>query len=157
MDNITMIEKDAIRAKMAKVFLTIGNQRYRFINATDVELKFTKNKTEVPVMGKTGTGSIPTSWKGTGSAKFYGNISHFKELALKFKDTGETIFFDLQITNDDPNSQAGRQTITAKDCDLDDTILAKAAANDDLIEEDVNFTFNDFDMPEKFKTLMGMQ
>ena len=33
-------------------------------------------------------------------------------MMLDFKDTGKDVYFEIQITNDDPSSDAGSQTIT---------------------------------------------
>ncbi len=42
----------------------------------------------------------------------------------------------MQITNDDPTSGVGRQTIILKDCNLDGGTLAKFDANADYLEEE---------------------
>lgn len=76
---------------------------------------------------------------------------------MDFKDTGADVYFDIQITNEDPTSSAGRQTITFLDCNIDGGTLAKFdITSDDPLEEDVNGTFEDFKMPEKFAILDGM-
>ena len=67
------------------------------------------------------------------------------------------IYFDIQITNEDPTTSVGRQTIILKDCNLDGGILAKFDADAEYLDEDVDFTFEDVEMPEKFNLLAGMQ
>ena len=42
------------------------------------------------------------------------------------------------------------------DCNFDSIVLAKFDADADYLDEDVDFTFDDFEMPEKFKLLQGM-
>lgn len=157
MNNITMKAKDAISAKLAECFITISGNRYNFMQAINFEAKFEKNKTEVPILGKTGTGNKSTGWKGTGSATFHYNTSVFREMMLKYKDTGEDAYFEIQVTNDDPTSAAGRQTIVFVDCNIDGGILSKFDADGEYLDEDMDFTFEDFKMPETFKLLDGMQ
>lgn len=157
MSNITMKAKDAISAKMAECFVTIGTNRYNFMQAINLEAKFEKTKTEVPVLGKTGSGNKSTGWKGTGSATFHYNTSIFREMMLKYKDTGEDVYFEIQVTNEDPTSAAGRQTVVFIDCNIDGGILAKFDADGEYLDEDMDFTFEDFKMPETFKLLDGMQ
>lgn len=157
MSNITMKAKDAISAKMAECFATIGNNRYNFMQAINFEANFEKTKSEVPILGKTGTGNKSTGWKGTGSATFHYNTSIFREMMLKYKDTGEDIYFEIQVTNEDPTSSAGRQTLVFVDCNIDGGILAKFDADGEYLDEDMDFTFEDFKMPETFKLLDGMQ
>lgn len=157
MANITMNAKDAISAKLAECFVTIGDNRYNFMQAINLEAKFEKTKTEVPVLGKTGTGNKSTGWNGTGSATFHYNTSIFREMMLKYKNTGKDVYFDIQITNNDPTSAAGKQTIVLMGCNIDGGILAKFDADGEYLDEDIDFTFEDFKMPKKFALLDGMK
>lgn len=154
--NIKMKAKDTLSAKLAQCFITIGENRYNLCQAIKVEAKFEKTKTEVPILGQTGKGNKSTGWKGTGSATLHYNTSIFRELMIKFKETGEDIYFDMQISNEDPTSSAGRQTIVLIDCNIDGGILAKFDADGEYLDEDVDFTFEDFKMPESFKILADM-
>lgn len=154
-NNITMKAKDAISAKLAECFVTIEGNRYNFMQMIDFEGNFDKNKTEVPILGKTGKGNKSTGWSGTFSATMHYNQSVMRQLLLRYKDTGEDVYFEIQITNDDPTSSAGRQTIVFIDCNIDGGILAKFDADADYLDEDMDFTFEDFSMPESFANLTG--
>lgn len=157
MANITMNAKDTLTASLAECYVTIDGNRYNFMQATKLEAKLEKNKVEVPILGRTGKGNKATYWKGTGSATFHYNTSIFRELLVRFKDTGEDIYFDIQITNEDPTSAAGRQTVILKDCNIDGGVIAKFEAGADYLDEDMDFTFEDFQMPETFNMLDGMR
>lgn len=155
--NVTMMARDAINAKLAECYVTIGNNRYNFMQMRNFEAKFEKSKQEVPILGKTANGNKSTGWKGTFSANMYYNTSVMREMMVQFKDTGADVYFDIQITNEDPSSSAGRQTMTFIDCNIDGGVLAKFdATSNDPLNEDVNGTFEDFKMPEKFNILDGM-
>lgn len=153
----TMNAKDAISASLAECFITIDGNRYNFMQAINLEARFEKKKTEVPILGKTGRGNKSTGWSGTGSATFHYNTSIFRELMAKYKNTGEDIYFDIQVTNEDPTSSVGRQTVILKDCNIDGGILTKFDADAEYLDEDMDFTFEDFEIPEKFNLLDGMQ
>ena len=157
MSNVVMKGKDALSAKLAECFVTIGSNRYNFMQAINFEANFEKTKTEVPILGKTGSGNKSTGWKGTGSATFHYNTSIFRKMMLDFKNTGEDVYFEIQVTNEDPTSAAGRQTVVFVDCNIDGGILAKFDADGEYLDEDINFTFEDFKMPESFNLLAGMQ
>lgn len=157
MSNVTMKAKDAISAKLAECFVTIGQNRYNFMQAINFEAKFEKTKTDVAILGQTGSGNKSTGWKGTGSATFHYNTSIFREMMLKYKNTGEDIYFEIQVSNDDPTSAAGRQTIVFIGCNIDGGILAKFDADGEFLDEDMDFTFEDFKMPESFRLLDGMK
>lgn len=152
----TMNAKDAVSASLAECFITIETNRYNFMQAINLEASIEKTKSEVPILGKTGKGNKTTGWKGTGSATFHYNTSIFRELLYRYKETGEDIYFDIQITNEDPTSGVGRQTIILKDCNVDGGILAKFDADAEYLDEEMDFTFEDWEMPEKFRNLPGM-
>lgn len=155
-NNITMKGKDTVSAKLAECFVTIGSNRYNFMQAINLEAKFEKIKTEVPILGQTGKGNKSVGWKGTGSATFHYSTSLFRQMMLDFKNSGQDVYFEIQITNEDPTSAVGRQTIVLVDCNIDGGILAKFDADAEYLDEDMDFTFEDFRMPESFKLLDGM-
>ena len=156
MANVKMNGKDAISASLAECFVTIGENRYNFMQAINLEANFEKSKSEVPILGKTGKGNKSTGWKGTGSMTAHYNSSVFRQMMLQYKDTGEDVYFEIQITNEDPTSAVGRQTIVLMDCNIDGGILAKFDADGGYLDEDMDFTFEDFKMPETFALLEGM-
>ena len=153
--NVVMKAKDTVFAALAECFVTIGTRRYNFMQAIKLEAKFEKKKTEVPILGKTGKGNKASGWKGTGSATFHYNTSIFRQMMIQYKDTGEDIYFEIQISNEDPTSGAGRQTMILMDCNIDGGVLAKFDADGEYLDEDMDFTFEDFKMPEAFKDLEG--
>ena len=153
MNNITMKAKDTISGKLAKCFITIGSERYNFCNAIDLEAKLKKKKVKVPILGKTGVGNRSNGWEGKGKATFHYNMSIFRKLLQRYKDTGEEIYFDMVITNEDPTSDVGRQTVTLIDCNIDGGVLAKFNASADYLDEEMEFTFEDFEISSEFDLL----
>lgn len=151
-----MHARDSVSASLAECYVTIEDQRYNFMQAINLEATIEKNKTEVPILGKTGKGNKATGWSGSGSATFHYNTSIFRKLLKRFKETGEDIYFDIQITNEDPTSRVGRQTVILKDCNLDGGTIAKFDADAEYLEDEFDFTFEDFEMPEEFASLDGM-
>lgn len=156
-NNITMKAKDTLCASLAECFITIKGNRYNFMQAINVEVRIEKTKVEVPILGRTGKGNKSTGWKGTGSATFHYNTSIIRGLLEDYKNTGLDTYFEMQITNEDPTTSVGRQTVVLTDCNIDGGILAKFDANNnEYLDEDINFTFEDFKIPEKFSLLEGM-
>lgn len=151
-----MHAKDTISAVTAECYVTIGGNRWNFLHVIDLEASIKKNKAKVPILGKIGKGNKSTTWEGSGKFKTHYVSSKFREIVKHWKDTGEDMYFDIQITNEDPTSAAGRQTIILKDCNLDDVVLAKFDADGEILDEECSFTFEDFEMPERFKPLEGM-
>ncbi|MBQ8765403.1 MAG: phage tail tube protein [Clostridia bacterium] len=156
LNNVKMNAKDAVSAKLAECFITVGKNRYNFMQIINFEANFEKTKSEVPVLGKTGVGNKSTGWKGTFSGTMHYNTSIFRQMMVDFKDTGEDTYFEVQVTNEDPASAAGRQTMIFIDCNIDGGILAKFDADGEYLDEDIDGTFEDFKMSESFKLLPGM-
>ncbi len=155
MGNVTMRGKDGVSGSMAECFVTIDEIRYNFMQAIKFEAKLEKTKTEVPILGKTGKGNKTTGWKGTGSMTVHYNQSVFREILEKYKNTGEDLYFTMQVTNTDPTSSVGSQTVIFKECNIDGGILAIFDAGAEYLEEEVSFTFDDFDLKKPFDKLDG--
>jgi hypothetical protein len=155
----TMHARNAVSAKMAECFVTIEGNRYNFMSAINVEVTFEKNKTEVPILGRMNKGHKSTGSSITGSAEFHLNTSIWRELAERFQNNGEDVYFDMQITNEDPTTEIGRQTIVLHDCNWDSvTLAAFDADSDDVLTESIDFTaeYFSFGNNEKFKMMDGM-
>ena len=153
----TMAARNAPSSKMAECYVTIDGNRYNFMSAINVEVNFEKSKTEVPILGRMNKGHKSSGSSITGSGEFHKNTSIWNEIAYKFQETGEDLYFDMQITNDDPTTEIGRQTIILYDCNFDSvTLAAFDADSDDVLTESLDFTAERFEMPEKYKTMDGM-
>ena len=153
----TMHARNAVSAKLAECYVTIDGNRYNFMSAINLEVTFDKNKTEVPILGRTNRGHKATSSSITGSAEFHLNTSIWRELAYRFQETGEDLYFDMQITNEDPTSEIGRQTIILYDCNWDSmTLAAFDADNDDYLTESIDFTAERFEIQESYTLMDGV-
>ena len=71
-----------------------------------------------------------------------------------WKETGQDIYFDMVVENDDQESSAGKQSVLLIGCNLDSVILAKLDGDsDDALDEDADFTFEDFDILKAFNKI----
>jgi hypothetical protein len=156
LNNVIMKGKDALSAKLAECYVTIGERRYNFMQMINFEASIEKTKSVVPILGRTGQANKSTGWNGTFTGTAHYNTSIFRQMLLDYKDTGEDTYFEIQVTNEDPTSAAGRQTIVFIDCNTDGGILAKFDADGEYLDEDIDGTFEDFKMPETFTVLQGM-
>ncbi len=155
-NNITMHASQAMSAALAECFITIEDKRYNFMQAIEIETEFKALKTKIPILGRPGKGNKKVGWEGTGKATFHYNTSIFRKLMERYQDTGEDVYFDMQITNYDPSSKNGKQTVILFDCNIDGGILTKFNADGEYLDESMDFTFERFKMPEEFMILGGM-
>jgi len=152
----TMHARDAIHGAQGIAYVTIEGNRYKFAQLINIDADFTKTKSKVPILGRVAKGNKSTGAEYEGSATFHYNTSIFRKLLKRYKDTGEDIYFDIQITNEDGGSTVGRQTTILIDCNLDGGKIAKLDADAEYLEDEINFTFEDWDMPEEFSMLKEM-
>ncbi|WP_028988030.1 phage tail tube protein [Thermicanus aegyptius] len=149
-------EGDAISGKQARAYATINGRVEELFYARSLEATIEKNKVDVPVLGKTNTPQRSAGWKGSGTLTIYYVTSIFRQLMVEYVKTGRDFWFDLQIVNEDPQSSTGKQTVLLRGCNLDSVTIAKFdATSDDMLEEELPFTFSDADLLDQFNTITG--
>lgn len=153
----TMRVQDAINGASAECFVVIKERRYNFAQALNIQADMEKQKSEVPILGRISRGNKANGVTYSASATFHFNTSIFREMLYHYKETGEDIYFEMQCTNHDPTSSVGRQTVILKDCNLDGGIIALIDVEAEYLEDEISFTFEDWEMPEKFSILAEME
>ena len=113
---ILMQSKDAIQGYNGECYVTIDGTRYNFMTAIKFEAKYTKNKSKIPILGKPTKGNVSTGGEGTGTMTVYYNTSIIRELLEKYQNTGEDIYFEIEVSNESKTSAAGRQSILFQGC-----------------------------------------
>ena len=149
---------DAVAGSQASAYVTLADgNRYCFMQLYSFESSMEINVAEVPILGRTGKGNKPTGWTGIWNGTAHYNQSIFRKMMLEYKRSGYLPPFDIQVTNEDPTASVGRQTIILKNCLMKGGTLAKYDASSETLDEDIEGTFDDWEMPESFSLLNGMQ
>lgn len=148
-----MQAEDAIAGKEGKVYATINGEVHEMLYVKNIEATIEKKKTEIPVLGYSGTQHKAGGWSGTGTMTVYYITSMFRKMMMEYVRTGRDTYFDIVVENEDPNSGAGRQTIVLKGVNLDSVIITKIDIEAEALDEEVSFTFNGVDMPEAFRSI----
>ena len=152
-----MHAREPIDGRKGSAYATIDGRRYLLFQLKKWDDKLSKNKQEIQRLGTTMAGNRASGVKGTWSASMYYNTDIFRKLMVEYANTGKDFYFDIQITNDDSNSNAGRHTVVYYDCNIDDISLSKLDVDNNILEEDLSGTFERVDMPETFRVLDGME
>ena len=118
--------------------------------AKNLEATVQVEKTDVYTLGKRGAQHKPNGWTGSGTMTIYYITSLFRKMALQYIKTGVPAYFDLTVTNNDPGSSVGVQTVILKNCTLDSVIVAKFDVESEVLDESVEFTFDDVDILDEF-------
>lgn len=141
---------DTISGQAGKASANIdGNVQDLFFVKT-LEATFEKTKAEVKTLGKRGVQNKGVGWAGTGSMTIYYITTLFRTMALKYAKSGIDTYFNITIVNDDPGSSVGKQTVVLYNCNIDSVILAKLDTESDVLDESIDFTFDDFDILDSF-------
>lgn len=159
MDNTAVMNAlDAVAGSQASAYFTFADgNRYNFMQLTSFESSMEINVTEVPILGLTGKGHKPAGWTGSWKGTAHYNQSILREFLLEYKNSGRMFAFDIQITNQDLTTAVGSQTIILKNCLTKGGVLAKFDADSEILDEDIEGTFDDWEMPETFSLLAGMK
>lgn len=120
--------------------------------AKQLEAKATVDKTEVYTLGKRGAQYKPNGWKGSGSMTIYHVTSLFRKMILQYIKRGIPVYFDILVTNIDPSSGVHTQTTLLKNCSLNEVTVAKFDAENDVLDEPVDFTFDDYELLDEYDT-----
>ena len=157
MSQNTMNALDAVSGSLANAYITIDDKRYLLMQLINFEGSMEVNTVEVPILGRTGKGNKPAGWTGTWSATLHYNTSIFRKVLYDYKNTGYMPPMEIQTTNEDGGSGVGSQTIIYKNCLINGGILSKIDVEADYLDEDIEGTFDDWELKEQFSPLVGME
>ncbi|MDD5987298.1 MAG: phage tail tube protein [Eubacteriales bacterium] len=149
---------DTISGKEGYVFVTINGKRYTYMQLTEIEATLDVKAGTVETLNSAMTGHKPGTMEGKFKGKGFYVSDEMRKAWTEYKDgAGAAPYFTMQIVNNDSTSKAGRKTTTLYDCLSDSLTLAKLEAGTESLDEDISGTFDDWDLPETFKTLDGME
>lgn len=141
---------DTLSGAEGKAQMNIEGSIEELAQVKNVEATLEKKKEEVKVLGNRGTQHKTTGWSGKGKMSMYYITSLFRKKSIQYVKSGKDFYFDLVITNDDPSSSVGKQTIVLYNCNLDSVVLAKLDVESKVLEEEFDFTFDDVDILDEF-------
>lgn len=142
---------DTISGREGTAFMTINGRNIPMFFLKNIEATVELVKTEVPVLGKRMNQQKVTGANGTGSMTIHKVTSEFTQIGIDYIKKGTLPNVTVKVTNDDPNSTIGRQTTLLSGVLLDSIVIAKLDIESETLDEDVDFTFDDADLLEKFK------
>ena len=150
--NILQAE-DAVNGREGIATAEINGQIVELMELSNITVTVEKNKSEFKAMGTRNTQNKTIGWTGTGSATVRYVSSRWAKMIQEYVKTGRDTYFTIVVTNEDPGSATGRQVIQVLGCNIDSVDLAKLDIDTEVLEQDVNFTFNDFNILEEFTPL----
>ncbi len=145
--------KDTINGTQGTCFAVIDNTRTELMQVKNITATVEKKKTEIPILGITGKQHKAGGWNGTGKMTAYYVSSMFRKMMLDYIKTGKDTYFELMVTNEDPTSGTGTQTVVLKGVNIDTVVFTKLDVEKEALDEEMEFTFNDVDILDTFNEL----
>lgn len=149
-----LLAQDAPNGKQGKAFITLhkdtGEEIHELFSAKKINMKVDYTKTDFKVIGTTTIQKKTTGASKTGTMTIYQGTPLFIEMAREYEANGKVLYFDLQVTNEDPSTSIGKQTIAYYDCSLDSIPLSILDADADFLEEEVGLSYRAFEVLSTF-------
>lgn len=146
-----MQTENAISGKEGMLYITINGQSLEFAEITLFDAQVEYKKAAVPRVGARMDGSKIVGATGTGNMTVYYHRPEMRAMALEYLRTGKSPMFDAMVVNEDVTSAAGKQTTLVKNIVPDTALIAMLdGESDDVLKEEVAFTYDDFDFLSEF-------
>ena len=150
--NILQAE-DAVNGREGIATAEIDGQIVELMELSNISITVQKNKEEFKAMGTRNVQNKTTGWTGTGSATVRYVSSRWGKIIEKYVKTGKDTYFTIVVTNEDPGSATGKQVLQVLGCNLDSVDLAKLDIDTEVLDQDISFTFSDFNILQEFTAL----
>lgn len=147
----TLSAPDTISGREGRAYAVINGNNEELFFLKNIEANVEKTKSQIKAIGKRMVGHKTTGEEGAGSATMYYMTPLFRSMIAQYKKTGQDVYFNMVVENDDPASSAGRQSVLLIDCNIDGSVLTKLDGDsDDPLDEDFDFTFEDYEVLTPF-------
>lgn len=146
--------EDCVNGREGIATAEIDGQVIELMELANITINVEKTKTEFKAMGTRNTQNKATGWKGTGSCNLRYVSTRWAKLFQDYAKTGKDIYFTIVVTNEDAGSRTGKQVIQILGCNLDSLDIAKLDIDSEILDQDVDFTFNDFNILNEFNSLV---
>lgn len=144
---------DTINGRLGKVTVEINGQVKELMELANVVATVDKNKTEFRTIGTLNTQNKATGWTGSGSARVRYISSLWGKLMEEYAHNGKDVYFTMVIENEDPGSKTGVQRVQLEGCNFDSVVIAQLDIDSEILEQDINFTFSNFNILDEFNEI----
>lgn len=151
--NILKVE-DTINGREGIATAEINGEIIELMELSNISAKVDKSKSDFKAIGTRNTQHKTTGWNGTGNATVRYLSSRWAKLLETYVKTGKDTYFTIVVTNEDPSSATGKQVVQLLGCNLDGADIAKLDIDSDILDQDINFTFHDFNVLQEFNKLV---
>lgn len=142
--------KDTINGKYGTAYAVIEGSRVELFYLVDFEAKANQHKSTIPRLGAYWDGHKVVGAEGKWTANLRYITDQFRKMITEADRTHKTVYFDIYVTNDDPDSESGKHSDIFRNCTLDEVVMAKLDANSTHLDEALSGTFDDHTPGDRF-------
>lgn len=146
-----LLATDVIHANAAEAFMLADGTLHRMFYAKSFEASVEKSKAELKLLGRRMTAHKSVGLKGSGKMTIYYVCPYYRRMMEKYKNSGKDVYFTIFTTNEDPESTMGTQSTVYHECNIDGVVLSKFDTEGEVLDEEVSFTFDDYEHTSVFK------
>ncbi len=137
-----LLAKDTVNGAEGKVFVTRNGKQIEVAGMMNITTYAEIQGKEMRVVGTRTIQNKANGAKQTGKGNIYYGTSLWTDMVLEYINTGNMPQFDLQVTNDDPSSSVGSQSIAYYGCELTGSIpLSILDSEEAMLNYEFNFTY----------------
>lgn len=145
-----LLERDALNGKSGKAFMTINGKNYEMFGLKKFQSDAEFQESDFKVVGTTLVQKKTTGVALTGTATIYYGTPMFLQQLQTYLKTGRLPYFTFQITNDDPSTSVGVQTVALYNVKLAKMPIAMLDADAEWLEQEISFSFTNIEVLSAF-------
>ena len=138
-----LLAKDTVNGAEGKIFVTIDGKNMEVACMRNITTNAEIQSNDMRVIGTRTIQNKNNGAKLTGTGNIYYGTNLFTDMVLQYIQTGVMPEFDIQITNNDPATSIGTQSMAYYGCTLTGTIPLSILNDEEaMLNYDFNFAYN---------------
>ena len=148
---LAMNQNDTISSKEGTVYASVDGKNIPFAEIIEMEAKVELKTVDITPIGQRMTSKKVVGAEGTGSIKYYFQNPAIRNIIVNYVKEGKISEISIKYANEDPTSKAGRNSGVLKNVIFEKALLFKTSGEDNVLEEETDFSFNDIEILDTFK------
>lgn len=137
-----LLARDTVNGASGKIFMTVDGRQIEVACMRNITTNAEIQSSDMRVIGTKKIQDKQNGAKLTGTGNIYYGTNIFTDMVLAYINQGITQEFDIQITNDDPATSIGSQTMVYYGCHLTGTIPLSILNDEEaMLKYDFNFAW----------------
>ena len=144
-------QHDTISSKEGTVYASVDGKNIPFAEIIEMEAKIELKTVDITPIGQRMKSKKVVGAEGTGSIKYYFQNPAIRNIIVNYVKEGKISEISIKYANEDPTSKAGRNSGVLKNVIFEKALLFKTSGEDNVLEEETDFSFNDIEILDTFK------